>query len=359
MTGIVIAYGYCIESIPTTTLLAFVYIITTAFLILSIYVPKTMHYNTIICSIMFIGFGRMSYDYRAQTLDINLYNTPCIITGLIKDIQQTKNGRWNQVILLSLNVIKTNVKSKYFYFAKPAIMIYNKEPHTMCVGDTIELQNITLKNTHNQSFGLYLMKEGACTSIFAEKLAYRIIKHPLISISRFIHNLKYRIYTAIQKKCTPNLFTFFSSLFLGNRTGNKYHMDILTDQHKHWGILHYLARSGLHLVLFTMIWNMILRLFPLAYRPRSILLAILVLLYYLLSWSSISFIRALILYSLYTAALIHDRIHHFYYLLILTCGLILLANPAQLFFVDFQLSFLLTFALAWLSMHENHKHNRL
>jgi hypothetical protein len=50
-----------------------------------------------------------------------------------------------------------------------------------------------------------------------------------------------------------NTFALFSSLFLGNRTAIKQDLEEQKPLFKVWGISHFLARSGLHLLIFIML----------------------------------------------------------------------------------------------------------
>ncbi len=67
--------------------------------------------------------------------------------------------------------------------------------------------------------------------------------------------------------------------------------------------------------------------------------------------------RALYTFILYKICILHKRPSHLVYLLSLVCFFVLLDNPMQLFFLDFQLSFTLTFALAWFNQISSRKNN--
>ena len=58
-------------------------------------------------------------------------------------------------------------------------------------------------------------------------------------------------------------FTFFFFSF-GNITSKKT-LSSYKDSFKQWGIMHYLARSGLHLVLFLSLFSIILNYLPLSF----------------------------------------------------------------------------------------------
>ena len=94
-------------------------------------------------------------------------------------------------------------------------------------------------------------------------------------------------------------------------------------------------------------WHYLLRFFPLHFFLKQLILLLLVLLYHLFTFPSISFLRALITYILYKICVFQNLSYNPLHILSLTTFGVLLVNPFQLFFLDFQLSFGLTFALAW------------
>ena len=115
---------------------------------------------------------------------------------------------------------------------------------------------------------------------------------------------------------------------------------------RQWGISHYLARSGLHLTIFTFIWLMLFRLFPFSFFFKQLFMLLLCSIYLVFSWSSISFLRAFYSFFLYTICNICKIPIHFLHILTLVTLYVAICNPIQIFFLDFQLSFALTFALA-------------
>jgi competence protein ComEC len=118
---------------------------------------------------------------------------------------------------------------------------------------------------------------------------------------------------------------------------------------KLWGLSHYLARSGLHLVIIAALWYFILTILGFSYFLRNIVITIFILIYHILTLASIPFIRSLYMFIFYKICIFFDWQINALHLLNLTTFIILLLNPIQLFFLDFQLSFGLTYALIWIS----------
>ncbi|MFC1845655.1 ComEC/Rec2 family competence protein [Candidatus Dependentiae bacterium] len=108
-----------------------------------------------------------------------------------------------------------------------------------------------------------------------------------------------------------------------------------------------MARSGLHLVIFMFLWGIIFSFIPLPFTYKQLALIGLGLFYCLLSWTSISFIRAISIFLLYKISPLLHKQGQLLHLLTIICLVTLIWNPAQLLFLDFQLSFGLTLALAW------------
>ena len=220
--------------------------------------------------------------------------------------------------------------------------------------DTIIIKNIMLKKTQGTSmsdkpiFADYLLKEDALSSLFIDQQnSYTLQSRPTWSFNRWLWTKKMNLYHACKQKLSYTTFTYFSLIFLGNKYFAKY--DSLRALFNQWGLAHFLARSGLHIVLFIFMWTFLLNLMPLPLQWKRIILICCCFCYCMLSWISISFIRAFFVFILTQLGALLARPTHFLHLLTLTCLLILLFNPIQLFFLDFQLTFGLTFTLALLA----------
>ncbi|HSW73575.1 MAG TPA: ComEC/Rec2 family competence protein, partial [Candidatus Limnocylindria bacterium] len=163
----------------------------------------------------------------------------------------------------------------------------------------------------------------------------------------------------LQKKLSRPTAHLFSSIFLGNKYARKKDIEPLKEHFTTWGVTHYLARSGLHMVIFTITWHTLLTFIPLAFALKEALLIALVIIYALLSWTTISFTRALLLFLIHRLCSLLRLQTDLLYLLTLVALAILFDNPLQLFFLDFQLSFGLTFALAYFGQLQTYyRHSR-
>lgn len=278
------------------------------------------------------------------------------VQGTITSIERIQNPRFKYRILVELAHVKIRPNEQT---TNSTIALYIRTMPHILVGDVIELKDLIFKEIANQSFGNYLAKEKIDATLFIENLACTIINRPAYSLKRSIFYFRETLLKDLRFKINPETFQLFSSIFLGNRTIVKKQMDATKEPFKIWGTSHYLARSGLHLVIFVILWHFILSLVPISYILKQIFLILLILIYALLSWSSVSFERALLMFLIYKMCLLTRTPSHYVHLVVLVTFLVLCINPLQLFFLDFQLSFGLTFALAWFNHIEAHKKRSL
>lgn len=145
---------------------------------------------------------------------------------------------------------------------------------------------------------------------------------PSRSTLRTIAQIRDNLYQRLQQKLSPTAFSLFSTLFLGNKRRD----DIREQRHffGFWGITHFLARSGLHVALFIMLWSMLFGFVPLPFFLKHSLLLLICGTYFLLSWPSVSFLRAFSVFLLYEFGVLCKQQTHFIHLLSLVCLTLLL-----------------------------------
>lgn len=281
------------------------------------------------------------------------YNgTPLTITGTVASVERIQNARhrWHMIVDLE-SIYATNFQIA----TQESIALYCVYNPNVAVGDTVQLSNVVFKKIEKKEFNLYLAKEKIAATIFIDKPEIRILNHPKWNLNRSIAQLRNKIFSSLQQTMNKETFALFSSIFLGNRTAVKQQMDHEKEPFKYWGTSHYLARSGLHLVIFSIIWHFILGFLPLLFFWKQLILVMLIGCYSILSWASVSFNRALIMFFIAKFCLLARKRLHYVHLITLATFLVLIFNPLQLFYLDFQLSFGLTFALAWFSHIHQHK----
>lgn len=292
--------------------------------------------------------GALNYHEKLadhQAFIARLDNIQCALKGTVISIESQDGARTRQKITIQTESFLD--AQGVSFFAQKTILIYLSRPTNVHVADYIEIQDFCLKKNKNESYDQYLIKESIATTVFLTSLDYKLIHRPSFSLFRSLFYFKQSILARCKKKLSRPSFAFFASVFLGNKSYEKKYMETPKDNCKTWGISHYLARSGLHMVIFICIWFFLLNLLPISFTLKQIILIIIGLVYHYLSWPSISFLRALISFLLFKSCTLLQVSSHLLHLLSLVTIGVLFNNPMQLFFLDFQLSFGLTFALAW------------
>ena|GEM_PF-1812385 len=291
-----------------------------------------------------MGAWRYAYVKNShENLLETITQTPLDLTGIITDITPIQTRNMHKITIQVHTYTKTDLKTTPCSFT---IFVYTGKSHTLCAGDTIAIHAAQLKKT-TPEFTLYLLKERATCCIFINTQQCTLVSRPTISVYRFINNLRTHLVNSMAQKLSPSTYALFASLFLGNNKTDQHTMDHWSQLLRSWGLSHYLARSGLHLILFIAIWLFILRITPALLIIKQCCLVFLVTAYALMSWPSVSFCRALFTFMLCTWCIMQKRPIHYVHILAIVCFITLLHNPFCLLFLDFQLSYGLTFALGW------------
>ncbi|TET34513.1 DUF4131 domain-containing protein [Candidatus Dependentiae bacterium] len=310
------------------------------------YIPTIRTIAALILITILCGLFRSASLYHSYH-SFPFSNEPATIQGTVLNKVKTDQPHMSQYIVVALTSVHRETSSLK---TNHLIRIYVAIAPDLEVGDRVKIDNIPIKKPNNDNFWQYLIKEGTLTTIFTKKLEWTLLYRPTYSVRRWFFTYKNNLLSSFQSQLSPATFHLFASLFLGVK--NKKALETVNRQFKYWGILHYLARSGLHLAVVIAIYEAVLRFIPLPFIAQHLLLLLLGILYYLLSWSSISFIRAFIMFLYYKLSALAQIPTHFLHILLATCYIILLTNPMHLFFLDFQLSFCLTFALGWLNLYK-------
>lgn len=304
----------------------------------------TLVYSLIACASGAFFYQRQ-IDYYTTFYEQISFKSSYDLVGTITDIQPLDHQRYTHCITLNKNQLSSNTSPPLR--TDMLITLYSNNFANFQIGDTIAVSNMVFKQQKNQSFKHYLIKQNTIATVFSPKeCMVKLISRPTYSIDRWIFNKKIELYKSLKSKMSLKTFSFFSSLFLGIKHHN-YYQEKLREHFKWWGLSHYLARSGLHLIIFIVLWKIFFCLVPLPYKLKQGALMVIALVYFLLSWSSIPFARAFFSFIAYCLFLLFDQQINGLHILTIVTLTILILNPMQLFFLDFQLSFGLTFALLW------------
>ncbi|MCK9542977.1 MAG: ComEC/Rec2 family competence protein [Novosphingobium sp.] len=240
-------------------------------------------------------------------------------------------------------IINTNYTVKINY---PDFNLNNL--NNITEGNYIKIKDINLiKKRQNTDF---LIAQNCLCNLFLSKIDYKIINKKFSFLRRIwlkIIITRQNLLNRLNKKLTGITKTLFNYIFLGipedSNNANK-----LKQYAIYWGISHYLARSGLHLVMIIFIWSLLFRFVPIRYNLKKIIVLFLSLIYGFLTIKSISFNRAFLTIIIYNICDLKKLAINSIHVINMVCFVNLLSNPYKLFLLDFQLSFILTFIICYI-----------
>ena len=131
-----------------------------------------------------------------------------------------------------------------------------KEPPVQ-VGDTV-LISITAQPSKRERA---LFKEGLSCSLYLPVLPFTLLSRPRVSFARWRSQKRKQILKSLSKKLSPLTFSFMSALVLGTRPDTALYKTI-AKHCSYWGIAHYLARSGLHVVITVYCSGTLITVYP-------------------------------------------------------------------------------------------------
>lgn len=268
-------------------------------------------------------------------------NQKCSIKGTIHSIDSIQHLPFKQLTTIKINELQIADKS---FAADNYIAIYSQKISDIRIADTVRISDLIFKKNKSEKFNFYLMKENIDAVLFENNAKYVLIERPRFSINRTIFEYKVYLLDSFKRKLSKSSYNLFSSLFLGKAEKSN-HNDTVKNEFLCWGLSHYLARSGLHLIIVLFLWQFLLQFAPIHIFYKNILVLAIITTYSLLSWSSISFYRALLslfFFKGFSLMLIPVKTVHIF---VLVCLIALIYNPFYLFSLDFQLSFFITFTL--------------
>jgi predicted membrane metal-binding protein len=321
---------------------------------------KIIYYS---CAVLIGGIGALLFSLQRnehEHLLALIANKKITVTAIITD--KDTWGRWGSDDVLRLRT-QTITHEGLDTHLTCEVLCYLKH-HTWCtIDDTIVLNNVILKPapqtsaSGNPAYDDYLIKERLVGAFFVPSLrSLQRINHPAWSVHRWLWNFRSHTYRTLNNLFTPLTRIYVGLIFLGNKQQQS--IDQLRLMFNYWGLSHYLARSGIHIILIIMIWKFLLGLIPVHMAFKRIFLILLCIVYDIVSWASIPFTRAYYAFLITEGGGLFGYPTNSLHILTLMCLTILLYNPMQLFFLDFQLTFGLTFTLIIFSLlltrHQNH-----
>jgi len=267
------------------------------------------------------------------------------VRGSVIDIDKRNDEKFPYVITFLVDSYKTEEQIWQKITGRIKIMTNRYKP--CIVGDFIEINNIQSQSATGD-FLNYLMKENISAYFFTGYVYHLLLSRPLISLSRFLYKKRKKLEKILQSCANDNTIFYFNMLFLGKKEKSDEGTST-TDYFKNWGISHMTARSGMHMTIVSLLCYSLMNFFPFSFLYKQIILGIIIVLYGLFSYPTVSFARSFlttIFMILYHCVYVRSN---FLYITFLVYIFQLLYNPLCLFFLDFQLSFLLTLGIGFFS----------
>lgn len=316
-----------------------------------------------------LGFcSHLKQERRYNAHAALLYNGPCTLTLTITDSDKKKHPYLRNVYTCKVIEIATEpsavcarkgelerekiYRPQGYYF-----IIYSCKSQELKIGQTIKLFHVSLGKRPQGEIALYFKKENVIGNYMCTSFSYGLCNEQS-SIAHYFHQKRKKLWQRSKEVLSYTTYQLYSLVFLGKKVPANKKLNDIKQHCKSWGISHHLARSGLHLVAFVLIWEKILYYMPLAWWVKQLIIILLTFLYFLLSWSSISFIRSCLVFAAYKSSSLLSQQSLSIHIMGCITFIVLFINPYNLFFLDFQLSFGITFLLSWITHVQTVKNRR-
>lgn len=278
-------------------------------------------------------------QHALRTIAEKYHNIPTTIHGIIQDVREE---RGNKIITLGEITIETqNVTRAPFWFTR-AIVTTSAFAQTP-IGGIMHLSNMYIKPPA-ETLRPYHLKEHLLGFFFPKKESL-LVSDAGENSQSWIEKQKARLNRSIIDVFSLATRNMVKSIFIGQSQALTSETRSLFEQ---WGISHYLARSGLHLVLLA---TLIIFLLQACHLPifitRGVALVLSVL-YHLVTTPSTSFLRAFMMNMSIGAALFLGTTPTVLHLFSVVTLATILTNPFTIFNLDFQLSFGISGALIFM-----------
>lgn len=275
----------------------------------------------------------------------------CTIKGTIVKVSPSTNAYYpHNIKLLTQRILPAHNPKKVVGSPIMVQIAIQKDMPLYTQGDVIELSHVALFKETSLDKEQYLVKNKLhCTGKATKQCTIQLIEERATGISQRFYSLRESILNAARECFSSKTFILISEMFFGYPAFHEKNHRSIRELFSWWGLNHLLARSGLHLVMFILLFGFLLSKIPLPFLYKHALILIIIFLYMLLSWPSISFIRAVAMMTWYALCIgLWSAPHPLHIIACITIG-VLLYQPWYLMSLDFQLSFALTFALAIMS----------
>jgi ComEC/Rec2-related protein len=269
--------------------------------------------------------------------------------ALVEDATSTQVGG-NYPFLIKIIAYDVDSANRYM------LNFATKKSLIIPIGQCIIIPSGKKRLPKSNNFRNYLLKTEIDEAIFlisAPGMVDFESKSFLLGIKHYFLHQKQLLLQYIHTTFSPQTAYFFALIFLSKVPDYHQETQLIRQSFANWGILHIIARSGLHLMVLFILFGYIFCGVPIIFRTSIIMIPIYF--YTCISWFSISFGRALLSLSLSSYATIKKYAIKPWDVLMLTTYMFILYNPFVIFALDFQLSFGITAILCFISEIEQSK----
>ncbi len=295
------------------------------------------------------NFGIRFYDVGPRHISRVLQNGETYhIFGEVTDWPRLKTNHTE--IKITLDSVATDVTRK----VRGTILLKLTDTTTALQrGDRVEFRGriYSVKGSNlpgKFDYQRYLYLKGVYGIVYLPTLLdVRIDKGNRFGIFNYVDKLRASIRGSFYKNLSPTAAALAAGFLIGETR------DIPTTIYSRFrdtGTLHLLAVSGSNVALVVLSFMFLLRPFSLSRRKRAVILLLVVFLFALLSYGEPSVMRASVMAALVIAAGVLERRYDLNNVIAATALIILLFDPAQLYDVGFQLSFVTAWGLISLSL---------
>ncbi len=342
---LIAAIAGCIGGIISTPYWKYSSCITFLFLCLTYTKKNRLIFFTIFSLFFFAGLTRYYQQKEAYFSDLYFLQKPSTIQGTIVSVDQAEShGPSSTKIKITVDTIDYN-NTTYSVNKDIYIFVPSWQKIWVIPYQKIKIENITLTHPKNSSYQSYLIKEKIWAVAHQQYFRYTTIKKPH-EFFIWTNKICNKPFNKLSSNLSEKAYSLYLSIFCGKKIKSPESFQ-LKSLFQYWGLSHYLARSGLHLVL--LLWMLWYLFSYIACRAmiKEVIMSTIIFIYYLTTFPSVAFLRSLCMYFAYVACkLLAIPINALHILSLITLT-ILLNNPYYIFFLDFQLSFSITFLILW------------
>ncbi|MCX5924279.1 MAG: ComEC/Rec2 family competence protein [Candidatus Dependentiae bacterium] len=295
-----------------------------------------------LCLIFSIGtLLKIQQQYKNYHSHENFFKRLVSIDAAILQINQSSLNKEQTTVLLKTKNIYSADRQALSVPQNILVFLPTKRAQKLIEGQEITISKLELLQPESGCpYESYLIKENIWATAFVASQTINVTKQADLPLYKKCFNL----FSSHLRKSTASLY---NPLFLGKREKN---LSTISIQHNsmYWGIAHHMARSGIHLVTIFGLLMTTLHYARVRHSYRYLFGALLSIGYFEITFPSISFIRALFMILFQMFSKINKFTYSSVHALTMTTLMVLLHNPMQILFLDFQLSFGVTYIIIWL-----------